>query len=186
VPACREGGAAAGLHTYPDVDLVQLVDPDSGDLASDGGELVLTQLGMFGSALLRWRTGDLTSGRIDPSRCQGCGRRVPRVTGVQAAALVLLSDDRRTLDLRSVSGALSGRTDLSDWRVVVGRRGRDGRGQVIVHLVPTGDGGEAAVGAATDIRSVAGLLPTQLVVATAADLADLPGDALTPRILVRD
>jgi hypothetical protein len=183
---CREGGAVTGLHTYPDVDLVQLVDPDSGDLASDGGELVLTQLGMFGSALLRWRTGDLTPGRVDASRCPGCGRRVPRVTGMRAAALVLLSDDRRTLDLRSVSGALSGRTDLSDWRVVVGRRSRDGRGQVIVHLVPIGDVGEAAVGAATDIRSVAGLLPTQLVVATAADLADLPGDALTPRILLRD
>lgn len=182
---CRAGGAAAGLHTYPDVDLVQLVDPDTGDLASDGGELVLTQLGMYGSALLRWRTGDVTSGRIDSSRCPGCGRRVPRVTGVRAGALVLTSDDGRTLDLRSVAGALSGRTDLSDWRVVVGPRRRDGRGQVIVHLVPIGDAGEAAVGAATDIRTVAGLLPTQLVVATIPDLADLPGDALTPRMLLR-
>jgi hypothetical protein len=182
---CRQGGAAAGLHTYPDVDLVQLVDPDTGDLASDGGELVLTQLGMFGSALLRWRTGDLTSGRIDTSSCPGCGRRVPRITAVRAGALVLTSDDGRTLDLRSVAGALSGRTDLADWRVVVGPRRRDGRGQVVVHLVPIGDPGEAAVGAATDIRTVAGLLPTQLVVSTIPDLGGLPGDALTPRLLLR-
>lgn len=182
---CREGGAAAGLHTYPDVDLVQLVDPDTGDLASEGGEVVLTQLGMFGSALLRWRTADLTPGRVEVSQCPGCGRRVPRITRVRPAALVLLSDDGRTLDLRSVAGALSGRTDLADWRVAVGRRGRDRRGQVIVHLVPIGDAGEAAVGAAADIRSVAGLLPTQLVVATVPDLADLPGEPITPRILLR-
>jgi hypothetical protein len=67
----------------------------------------------------------------------------------------------------------------------VGRRGRADRGQVVVHFVPSGDPGEAAVGAATDIREVAGLLPTQLVAASAQDLAALAGDRLTPHILVR-
>jgi hypothetical protein len=183
---CRGGGAAAGLHTYPDLDLVQLVDPDSGEPAAQAGELVLTQLGMYGSALLRWRTGDLTTGPVDASPCPGCGRRVPRVIGLEPHALVLVSDDGRTLDLRAVAGALSGRTDLSDWRVAVGQRSRDGRGQVIVHLVPDGEPGEVAVAAATDIRTVAGLLPTQLVVTTSEDLAAIPGRALTPRIRLRD
>lgn len=183
---CRGGGAAAGLHTYPDLDLVQLVDADSGEPAGDAGELVLTQLGMFGSALLRWRTGDVTTAPIDSTPCPGCGRRVPRVVGLKPHALVLVSDDGRTLDLRAVSGALSARTDLTDWRLVVGQRARDGRGQVIVHLAPAGDAGEVAVAAATDIRSVAGLLPTQLVVSTPDDLAALPGRPLTPRIRLRD
>ena len=40
---CREAGAAGGLHTYPDLDLVQLVDPESGDNTTEGGEVVLTQ-----------------------------------------------------------------------------------------------------------------------------------------------
>jgi phenylacetate-coenzyme A ligase PaaK-like adenylate-forming protein len=183
---CRAGGAAAGLHTYPDLDLVQMVDPDSGEPTAQGGEVVLTQLGMFGSALLRWRTGDIAAAPIDSAPCPGCGRRVPRVIGLKAHAMVLVSDDGRTLDLRAVAGALSGRTDLTDWRVVVGRRGRDGRGQVIVHLLPDGEPGEVAVAAATDIRTVAGLLPTQLVVTTPEDLAALPGEALTPRIRLRD
>lgn len=183
---CRGGGADAGLHTYPDLDLVQLVDADSGEPATQGGELVLTQLGMHGSALLRWRTGDVTTGPVDSTPCPGCGRRVPRVVGVRPHALVLVSDDGRTLDLRAVTGALSGRTDLADWRVVVGQRSRDGRGQVIVHLLPAGEPGETAVAAATDIRSVAGLLPTQLVVSTPEGLAALPGRPLTPRIRVRD
>jgi hypothetical protein len=55
-----------------------------------------------------------------------------------------------------------------------------------VHLLPDGEPGEVAVAAATDIRTVAGLLPTQLVVTTPEDLAALPGEALTPRIRLRD
>jgi len=183
---CPGGGAAAGLHTYPDLDVVQLVDPDGGEPTAQAGELVLTQLGMFGSALMRWRTGDVTTAPIDAAPCPGCGRRVPRVVGLKPRALVLVSDDGRTLDLRAVSGALSARRDLTDWRLVVGQRGRDGRGQVIVHLVPAGEPGEVAVAAATDIRTVAGLLPTQLVVTTPDDLAAIPGQALTPRIRLRD
>ena len=182
---CRSGGAAAGFHTYPDLDLVQLVDPDSGEATADGGEIVLTQLGLHGSALLRWRTGDLTDRPLDATPCPGCGRRVPRIASLRPGVLVLVSDDGRTLDLRSVAGALSGRTDLVDWRVAAGRRGRDSRTQVVVHLVPAGDAAEATVGAAGDIRSVAGLLPTQLISTTAEELAALPGAPLTPRILLR-
>jgi phenylacetate-coenzyme A ligase PaaK-like adenylate-forming protein len=182
---CRESGAGGGLHTYPDLEVVQVVDPDSGQPTAGGGEVVLTQLGFSGSALLRWRTGDLTSGSIDAAPCPGCGRRVPRVVDVRPGALVLVSDDGRTLDLRSVAGAMAGRTDLVDWRVAVGRRARDDRGQVVVHFAPSGDPGEAAVGAATDIREVAGLLPTQLVAASAEEVAALSGDRLTPHILMR-
>jgi phenylacetate-coenzyme A ligase PaaK-like adenylate-forming protein len=182
---CRSGGAGAGLHTYPDLEVVQLVDPESGEQATDGGELVLTQLGLRGSALLRWRTGDLTTTPVQTNPCPGCKRRVPRVTGLRPTALVLRSDDGRALDLRAVAGAMTGRVDLSDWRVVVGRRERDGRGQVVAHIVATGDPGEAAVAAAADVRSLAGLLPTQIVAASADEVAALDGTPLTPRILLR-
>jgi hypothetical protein len=183
---CRASGGGSGLHTYPDLGVVQLVEPETGEpLATGPGELVVTQLGLRGSALLRWRTGDVVTG-IETSPCPGCGRTVPRVTGTHRGALVVSSDIGRALDLRALAGALAGRADVEDWRVVVGGRARDARGQVVVHLVPAGDDpGEAAVAAAADIRAVAGLLPTQLVVAESADLSSLDGTALTRRVLLR-
>lgn len=181
---CRGGGAAAGLHSYPDLDVVQLVDPESGEPGTAAGELVLTQLGLRGTALLRWRTGDLVGGLVTDT-CSFCKRSVPRVTGVRRSALVLRSDDGRALDLRAMAGAMAGRVDLTDWRVVVGRRSRDGRGQVIAHIVPTGDPGEAAVAAAADVRALAGLLPTQIVASTVEEVAALGGSPLTTHIVVR-
>lgn len=182
---CRESAGGAGLHTYPDLDVVQVVDPETGEHAADGaGELVVTQLGVRGSALLRWRTADLVA-RIDPTPCPSCGRNVPRALGLQRHALVVTDDSGRAVDLRAVAGALSGRADVQDWRVVIGGRARDGRGQVVVHLTPNGDAGDVAVGTATDIRAVAGRLPTQLVTGDADDLARLTGTALTRRVLLR-
>jgi hypothetical protein len=183
---CRASGGGSGLHTYPDLGVVQLVEPETGEPVPAGpAELVVTQLGLRGSALLRWRSGDMVTG-IETAPCPGCGRTVPRVMGTRRGALVVGSDIGRALDLRALAGALAGRSDVLDWRVVVGGRARDARGQVVVHLVPAGDdAGEAAVGAAADIRAVAGLLPTQLVVADSDDLSSLEGIALTRRLLLR-
>jgi phenylacetate-coenzyme A ligase PaaK-like adenylate-forming protein len=175
---CRAGGPEAGLHTYPDLDLVQLVDAETGE-AAVGGPAERSEV-----ALLRWRTGDLAAGQVDTARCPGCRRRVPRLLDVRRGAMVLVSDDGHTLDLRSVAGALSGRTDLRDWRVVVGGRRRDGRRQVLVHLAPAGDPAEVAVGAAADIRALAGILPTQIVSGDDG-LSGITGEPLTPRILRR-
>jgi len=183
---CRESQGATGLHTYPDLDVVQVVDADAGEhLEAGRGELVLTQVGMRGSALLRWRTADLVDG-VDVGPCSGCGRTVARVLATQRQALVITTDTGRVLDLRALTGALSGRGDIDDWRVVIGGRSRDDRGQVVVHLAPREDPGEAAVGAAADIRAGAGMLPSQLVVRTAEELAELQGTTVTQRVLSRD
>jgi hypothetical protein len=182
---CRQSGGAGGLHTYPDLDVVQVVDPESGDSVDGDGELVLTQLGLRGSALVRWRTGDLVTG-VAAGRCPHCGRTVPRVEGVARRALIARLGESRLLDLRAVSAALVGRDDIDDWRIAVGRRSRDDRRTVTVHLAVavTADEATATVGAATDIRAVAGALPTQLVAVSRWDLDALAGEALTARIRV--
>ena len=178
---CPQGG---GLHTYPDLEHVELVDPETGEATDGPGEVVLTQLGLKGSALLRWRTGDLAEA-LEVGPC-GCGRQVPRLVGVERGALVptlSLRSGARGVDLRGVAAGLEGRADLVDWRVVVGASPRDGADELVVHVVtqPGTDPADVAVAVARDIRSAAGLLPTQVVVDDT-----LPnGPALTRRVLLR-
>lgn len=182
---CREGGAAAGLHTYPDLELVDGVDPESGEGTSTAGcEVVVTQLGMRGSALLRWRTGDVAADLTD-SACPSCGRTVPRVVGTRRRALVpvlALRKGTQAVDLRAVAGALVGSPEVADWRVVVVPSARDGADELLVHVAPAAGTEEAdvAVAVARDVRAAAGLLPTQVVV----DGTMPTGSALTSRILL--
>jgi hypothetical protein len=188
---CRESGGRAGLHSYPDLDIVQVVDPDTGEASIDAGELVLSQLQLHGSALLRWRTGDVVSG-IATDRCPGCGRGVPRVQGTRRGALVVQPSPRppsaaaQPLDLRSVAAALVGRDDVADWRVVVGPRARDGAVQAVVHLVGRGEPAALVLDAASKLRAVAGEHPTQIVMSDAGSLAALPGSALSEHLRVID
>jgi phenylacetate-CoA ligase len=181
---CRPSGGKTGLHTYPDLDLVQLVDPDTGENAAGAGEIVLTQLVMTGSALLRWRTGDV-AGRVVGGACPACGRTVARVERVRREALVARLQRGRTLDLRAVAAVLSGRRDLDDWRLVVGPRRRDGAIAAVVHYA-TGvfDDPEVVIEVASDIRGAAGTLPTQLVAAQRDDLSALPGERISRHMVL--
>lgn len=181
---CRAGGAATGLHTYPDLEIVQVVDPDTGDAMDGAGELVLTQLGMRGSALLRWRTADVIEG-VATARCPACKRMVPRVEGLRRGALVTGGGQRGRVDLRAVASALASRPDIDDWRIVVGHRRRDGAPRVVVHLLDDGrQDPSTVIGAAGDIRTVSGALPTQIVLGSRREIAELYGTALSARILV--
>lgn len=187
---CRESAGSTGLHTYPDLELVQLVDPETGEAGRGSGpfEVVLTQLGFRGSALLRWRTGDLADAVVEQS-CPSCSRTVPRVVGLRQGALVPPMELRvgaRPVDIRGVAAALVGRADVADWRIVLGRSARDEADELLVHVVPAGsaDPAEVAVAVARDVRAAAGLLPTQVIVAGADELPS-GGVALGPRVLSR-
>jgi hypothetical protein len=181
---CRQSGGSTGLHTYPDLDVVQVIDPDTGDATSAGGELVLTQLGLRGSALMRWRTGDVVTA-VTTGTCPSCGRGVPRVEGTRRGALVTRFESGRVLDLRSIAGVLSGRKDIVDWRLVVGRRNRDGVMSAVVHFAASNtEDPSIVIGVATDIRTVTGMLPTQLVAADRGELAALGGSPVSARILL--
>jgi hypothetical protein len=187
---CRESEGRTGLHTYPDLELVQTVDAETGEAGAGrgAGELVLTQLGLRGTALLRWRTGDLVQ-EVASGACSGCGRTVPRVVGLQRAALVptlVLRSGAIGVDVRAVTAALVGRTDVDDWRVELAQSARDGKDQLLVHVVPVAGADESAVAVAVaqDVRAAAGLLPTQVVV---TDRGALPSEVttLSPRVLLR-
>ena len=185
---CRESGGASGLHTYPDLELLDVVDPETGERGEGTGprELVLTQLGLRGTALLRWRTADVVD-EIARGACPGCGRTVPRVVGTQRAALVPLLSLRtgeQPVDLRAAAGALEGRPDLDDWRLVVRPGPRDGRDQLLVHVRPSGSASarEVVKAVTAAVRTAAGVAPTQVVV---DDELPTEGRALGARLLLR-
>jgi phenylacetate-coenzyme A ligase PaaK-like adenylate-forming protein len=182
---CRESAGKTGLHGYPDLDVLQVVDPDTGEHTTGSGELVLTQLGMRGSALLRWRTADLVE-QVTTAPCPSCHRVVPRAEGLQRHALVTeIGDGGDLIDLRAVASALSGRRDVRDWRIVVSRRGRGGVPRVVVRLAPEGsDVAATVIGAAADIRALAGGLPTQIVLTDPYELSGLRGQRHSDKILV--
>jgi hypothetical protein len=184
---CRESGGATGLHTHPDLELLQLVAPETGERAGGAAlsELVVTQLGLRGSAQLRWRTGDVVDG-LETAPCPSCGRTVPRATGLRRAALVpelALRTGVVPVDLRAVAGALVGRPGLTDWRVVVGTSARDGADELLVHLAPApgADAAALALAVAEAVQTASGTTPTQVV------LGPLPSDgfALGTRLLLR-
>lgn len=180
--------AGSGWHTYPDLDHVELVDAETGQPAPGGGEVTVTQLGFHGSALLRWRTGDLVDGPIETGACPSCGRTVPRVpaqvrSGATAVTVRLGVDAaEQTFDVRSVTAVLAGRNDLAEWQVEVAPSARGGD-SLFVLIAPTGDETEAAVGVYRDVRAAAGVTPSQVVVLTPEELAARRGDG--ERVVLR-
>ena len=73
---CPDGD---GLHTWPDEELVELADPESGRPVATGsaGEVVWTPIGWRGTVVLRLATGVIA--RLEDDACPHCGRLGPRV-----------------------------------------------------------------------------------------------------------
>jgi phenylacetate-CoA ligase len=76
---CTEHG---GHHVHSDHFLMEILDPDTGDVVAPGepGELVITHLLMKGMPLIRYGQGDITT--IDAEPCK-CGRTTPRIMAIR-------------------------------------------------------------------------------------------------------
>lgn len=141
-PSADPDEASYGLHTYPDLEIVQVRGVETGTDAAEGaaGEVVLTSLGWRGTALIRVATGAWSGGLSTSAPCPSCGRTVPRLapTAVEAAwqpRVRSVSGGTTRADLRAVHQALTPdvteRLDVRDWSL----RPQDG------HLVLAVDSG---------------------------------------------
>ncbi len=97
------GESSTGYHVYPDLGIIEVVDPETGLAVGEGepGEIVFTPLDARGSVVLRYRTGDEISGGLTYEPCPACGRTVPRLVG----NISRVSDYRR-LKLGKLKGTL--------------------------------------------------------------------------------
>jgi len=80
--------AHEGIHVWEDHYIVEILDPETGELCADGelGELVVTSLSLQALPIVRFRTGDIT--RIVSRDTCACGR-----THVRIAPLMGRADD---------------------------------------------------------------------------------------------
>jgi len=79
---CPSHNEYFGYHIYPDMEVFEIVDPESGEPVGEGedGEIVYTALDWRGTCVLRYRTGDVAKGGILFEPCPNCGRTVPRIS----------------------------------------------------------------------------------------------------------
>ena len=91
---------ATALHTWPEAELVQIVDPLSAAPVPPGadGEVVWTALGWHGTVMVRLRTGVIAS--LEPGPCPSCSAKGPllRVDSETPSFLRVLDDHRGVAD----------------------------------------------------------------------------------------
>jgi phenylacetate-CoA ligase len=74
-----------GIHAWADQYIMEVINPDTGEVLGEGeeGELVVTTLAKEALPLIRYRTGDIT--HLNFEKCE-CGRTHPRIMRIQGRA----------------------------------------------------------------------------------------------------
>lgn len=163
--------ATYGLHTYPDLEIVEVRDAERGRPAipGDPGEILLTSLGWRGTALVRMATGAWTAGLAGSAVCPNCKRTVPRLApdAVEAAwqPRVRAGDRLTRVDVRRASSVLTPsvreRLGITSWSL----RPVDGE---LTLVVETRDGGTAGLAdLARDVGEAVGVIPVVRLTRTA-------------------
>jgi len=130
--AFADCSCGCGGHLLPELLIVEILD-ESGTAVAEGqpGEVVVTPLGIEGTPLLRYRTGDIAQLHVEPC---ACGRETPRLGPILGRRAQMLKCRGTTLFPAAVTGVLQqikgvqgyylevySEYDLSDrLRVVVG------------------------------------------------------------------
>lgn len=123
---------SSGYHTYPDKEVFEVIDPETGEVKGEGegGELVYTGIDSRGSSVLRYRTGDLVKGGIVYSPCPHCGRTVPRISSdiVRASNVknLQLSKIKGSLvNLNNIELLLDGNEIIDNWQIEIVKKNND-------------------------------------------------------------
>lgn len=139
-----------GYHLYPDLEFIELVDPE-GKRVADGqpGEIVYTALDWRGTVVVRYRTGDMAQG-IEYDPCPSCGRTVPRILpDIQRSSEIkefhLTKIKGELVNLNNVFPIMSAIKGLDEWQLEVRKRNNDqyDLDEIVIHASPR-DGADFA------------------------------------------
>lgn len=111
-----------GLHVFEDHFLVEIIDPDTGEVLPHGqtGELVFTSITKEAFPVIRYRTRDITA--LNPTPC-ACGRthiRMNKPSGRTDDMLIIRGVNVFPSQIESV--LMETKTILPHYQLVVGRR----------------------------------------------------------------
>ncbi|MCA1840133.1 MAG: hypothetical protein LC723_07370, partial [Actinobacteria bacterium] len=177
---CAQGAgkADAGYHVSPDVQMFESISPRTLAPARRGeaGEVVFTGLDQRGTALVRYRPGDVSMNGIVIGRCPYCGRTVERILGPMRRANNLVElqvggTETLAVDVETIADALA-HPALKAWQVEIAKSDGDPHGadEVFVLIDPVGgqDAGSLAVELDQAFRDEIGFSPTQFIVSSRA------------------
>ena len=121
-----ECGDSTGYHTYPDIDFIEIIDPETGERLGEGekGEIVYTALDGGGTSVLRFRTGDF--GKILYEKCPECDRTVPRIIDVEKSSnyvTMVFPDGKTTVNMNAVYNLLMCHRDVVQWQLEITKKG---------------------------------------------------------------
>ncbi|MBI5124551.1 MAG: AMP-binding protein [Candidatus Omnitrophica bacterium] len=123
---------SSGYHTYPDKEIFEVIDPDTGEVKRQGedGELVYTTIDSRGTCVIRYRTGDLVKGGIMYEPCPYCGRTVPRISSD-----IVRASNVKCLDMSKIKGSLvnmnvlehllDGMGEIDEWQIEITKKDND-------------------------------------------------------------
>lgn len=118
--AWAECTPGSGYHFNPDHSFLEAVEPAAGQPGRR--ELVLTNLDVKGSCVVRFRTGDTVEG-ITYETCPSCKRSLPRLVGeverLQDVKTVTVNGEEKILNLNSLYGLLAVEPEVMFWQAVV-------------------------------------------------------------------
>ncbi len=149
-----ENHLSSGYHLYPDKEIFEIIDPETGEVKDDGadGELVYTSLDSRTSVMLRYRTGDFVKGGITHGPCPYCGRQTLRlssnITRLSDNKDIQLSKVKGTLvNLSHFAEVLSGIPQINEWQLEIRKHKNDPYevDEMVVYVTPQPEVNQSAL-----------------------------------------
>ncbi len=123
---------SSGYHTYPDKEIFEVIDPETGEVKGEGGdgELVYTCIDGRGSCVIRYRTGDFVRGGITYLPCPHCGRTVPRISSdigrtSNIKSLQLSKIKGSLVNINDLEYLLDNKKEINEWQIEIVKKDND-------------------------------------------------------------
>ena len=177
---------SGGFHLYPDLGIVEIVDPKTGRAVPSGqpGEIVFTPLDARGTVVLRYRTGDFIDGGLVYEPCPHCGRTLPRLVGriSRASEIKEMNLDKlkgTLVDFNQLEHVLDEAPHIGAWQLELCKAGNDpfDLDELVLHVSKTDSTSDPQL--ARELRerfyNQTEIHPNQIIFHTAAEMRQLQG-----------